>query len=195
MRGSPFLILVLGLATASCATQTVPGPGPARVVADARAESVRSFLAARHTGLSDAQLRAVASAIVREADRVGVTPGLVAAVIHVESSGRNFARSRVGALGLMQLLPETAEDVATRAGVDWRGAGTLFEPVANVRLGVTYLAELIERFGDLEVALAAYNWGPTRVAGFIADGSGVPTGYSERVLEYYRSDARALGLG
>ena len=195
MRGSPLLMLVLGLAVASCATQTQPVAGPRTDAIDARAASVRDFLATRHTGLTGPQLSAVARAIVSEADRAGITPGLVASVIHVESSGRNFARSRVGALGLMQLLPETAEHVAARAQVPWHGTETLFDPVANVRLGVTYLAELIDRFGDMELALAAYNWGPTRIAGFIAEGARVPTGYAHRVMRYYERDAFELGLG
>ena len=71
----------------------------------------------------------------------------------------------------MQLLPGTGEDVAGRAGVDWQRPGsTLFDPVANVRLGVTYLDELIHRFGDVEVALAAYNWGPTRISQMMTRG-------------------------
>jgi soluble lytic murein transglycosylase len=195
MRGSPLLILITILTTTSCATRTVPGPGPSRVLVDSRVESVRDFLATRPTGLTPVQLLDVSRAIVAEADRTGVTPGLVASVIHVESSGRNFARSRVGALGLMQLLPGTGEDVAGRAGVDWQGPSTLFDPVANVRLGVTYLDELIGRFGDVELALAAYNWGPTRISQMMTRGRPVPTGYARRVMRYYERDAYRIGLG
>ena len=62
---------------------------------------------------------------------------------HIESRGYNFAASRVGALGLMQLRPATAE--ARRTGGRWRGHATLFDPVANVRLGVSYLERLVQR--------------------------------------------------
>ena len=196
MRGSPLAMLCVLVVLASCSgTHGPPNTAsPARALVDARADSIQVFLADRHTGLSPAQIEAVAQAIVLESDRAGITPGLVTALIHVESSGRNYARSRVGALGLMQLLPDTGAAVARRAGVPWQGPETLFDPVSNVRLGVTYLAELIERFGDVELALAAYNWGPTRIAGFMSGGQRVPMGYATRVLSYYRSDAFGLGV-
>ena len=91
-----------------------------------------------------AEITRVARVIVVESRRAGLSPALVLAVIHIESRGYNFAASRVGALGLMQLRPVTAE--ARRIGVRWRGHATLFDPVANVRLGVSYLERaLVQR--------------------------------------------------
>ena len=82
----------------------------------------------------------------------------------------------------MQLRPATAEAVAARAGVPWHGRRTLFDPVANVRLGVTYLEELVRRFGSVSTALAAYNWGPTRISKRLRHGQSVPVAYAQRVL-------------
>lgn len=150
-----------------------------------RLEPVRELLEARYHWLDTEEVRLIADAIVDEAHTSGLAPELVAAVIHVESSCNRYAVSHAGAMGLMQLLPNTAASVAGRAGVAWDGPETLFDPVANVRLGVSYLDELVDRFGDIHVALAAYNWGPTRIARKLRNGDELPAGYTDRVLEVY----------
>ena len=72
--------------------------------------------------------------------------------------------------------------MAERIGVEWRGPDTLFDPIANVRLGTAYLRELADRYdGDVNVALAAYNWGPGRIDRRLARGSSVPRMYVEQV--------------
>jgi hypothetical protein len=96
----------------------------------------------------------------RYSHKVGLDSTLVLAVIEQESGGDPRAKSPVGARGLMQLMPiairDLGEDPAT---VD------LNDPETNLRLGTQYLAKMLKRFGgDEELALAAYNAGPTRVA-------------------------------
>ena len=110
-------------------------------------------------------------------------PALVLALIRVESSGYNFAKSNKGAIGLMQLLPTTAAWVAEKIGDPWDGADSLYEADTNVRLGIAYLSQLLDRYdGSVPRALAAYNWGPGRISGFIHAGKAVPTTYADRVL-------------
>ena len=107
--------------------------------------------------------RRVEAAIVREARRNGLDPLLVAAVIHVESRFDPFAVSGVGACGLMQLMPPTAQwllDKDTDSDDKLRPSH-LFNPILNIELGTSYLAQLMKRFdGDLQQALIAYNAGP-----------------------------------
>ena len=134
------------------------------------------------TALEPDELSRLAMAVAVEADRAGLPIELVLGLIYVESSGNNYAVSHVGAIGLMQLMPSTAEAVAERIGVEWRGEQTLFDPVMNVRLGVGYLRGLIDRYGSVETALAAYNWGPTRIAKCIRRGQAIPAGYADKVL-------------
>ena len=153
-------------------------------------EDIEAALERLHTGLLPAEVTHVARVIVQEAKRADLSPALVLAVVYVESSGYNFARSRVGALGLMQVRPATGAAVARRIGVPWRGSKTLFDAGTNVRLGVTYLGELRDRYGDVPTALAAYNWGPTRISAKIRRGEPVPAGYASRVLEAYGSTTR-----
>ena len=93
-----------------------------------------------------------------------VDPMLVAAVIRQESAWRSDARSRVGALGLMQVMPGTARQAARTLRVPGWRSPDLLDPGTNLRLGTWYLARSLERFGnDTAQALAAYNAGPTRV--------------------------------
>jgi len=94
--------------------------------------------------------------IVEQARLNGVRPALVRAVVQVESAFDPNARSRKGALGLMQLMPATARQF---------GVTNPFNPNENVRAGVAYLRQLLDRYGNNEeLALAAYNAGPGAVA-------------------------------
>jgi soluble lytic murein transglycosylase-like protein len=135
----------------------------------------------------------VARAIAQEARRAGFSPEFVLAVIRIESAGDPFAMSSKGAVGLMQLRPRTAEFVARTLGVRWSGPETLLDPVVNVRLGVAYLEHLRARYGNLAIALAAYNWGPTRISEMLRRSQPIPVGYSQRVLEACRGHAVAVG--
>jgi soluble lytic murein transglycosylase-like protein len=93
----------------------------------------------------------------------GVRADLVRAVIHAESAFNPMARSIKGAMGLMQLMPATA--IAY-------GVSNAYDPVQNIRAGVAYLRGLLDRYSqNEELALAAYNAGPSAVAKY---GGAVP---------------------
>ena len=94
------------------------------------------------------------------AQRVGLDPFLVAAVVREESSYYPRAVSRAGARGLMQLMPATAQPMAAVRGWPFRDGSLLDDPAANIQMGSTFLAGLMREFGDPRVALAAYNAGP-----------------------------------
>lgn len=99
--------------------------------------------------------------IIREAAmEFGVDPFLIAAVIKVESNFRPGVTSRKGAIGLMQILPDTGQQAAARVGLREYTTDMLFDPRVNIRLGTWYLSYLLREFnGNLQLALAAYNGG------------------------------------
>src|SRR5690606_29756038 len=93
-------------------------------------------------------------------DLNGVEPALVLALVRQESEFNAAAVSGAGAVGLMQLLPATAGEVAERLSVAHDATMLSRDPQHNVRLGSRYLAEMIDRFGGSWVrAIAAYNAG------------------------------------
>src|SRR5262245_10972578 len=97
------------------------------------------------------------------AGRASIDPLLVAAVVREESSYYPRARARVGARGLMQLMPDTARPMAQARRLPVDSGEFLEDPAVNLELGSAYLAGLLREFGDARVAVAAYNAGPTRV--------------------------------
>lgn len=116
--------------------------------------------AVKASRLPERQQRRLSVAIVREARLNGIDPLLVVAVIRTESSFNNYAVSQVGAMGLMQVMPDTGTWLAERRGFDLGRPSNLFDSELNVELGTAYLASLIERFGAVDKALVAYNAGP-----------------------------------
>ncbi len=123
--------------------------------------------------------------IHRAAERAGLDPILLAAVVEVESSFNPAVVSSRGALGLMQLMPATASDLRVEDPLD---------PASNLSGGARYLVRLLEKYdGDMELALAAYNAGPGNVRRF----GGVPPfretrRYVEKVINVYVAHYRDL---
>jgi soluble lytic murein transglycosylase-like protein len=149
---------------------------------DAMLQQILERFAVRHTAMSLRERERVARVIIEEARAHDLSPDLVMGVIEVESAGYHLAESHVGALGLMQLLPGTGQEVALKRGIPWKGPHTLFDPVVNVRLGTSYLRELADRYdGNVDIALAAYNWGPGRIDRFLRRGAGLPSRYVKQV--------------
>ena len=141
--------------------------------------------------------------IVRgHAENYGLDPALVAAVIYQESRFKPEARSEAGAIGLMQLLPETAKGIAARTGGSQFRVEDLDDPEINVRYGSWYLRHLLDKYEDEELALAAYNAGQANVDRWRDRGVGIQFDetrhYVQRVRElkeiYARAYASELGL-
>jgi soluble lytic murein transglycosylase len=100
-------------------------------------------------------------------------PALLAAVIYTESKFDADARSGAGAVGLMQLLPDTARGIAARTGGDGFVESDLLDPEINVRYGSWYLRHLLDRYHDVPTALAAYHAGEGNVDEWRRDGVGI----------------------
>lgn len=138
--------------------------------------------------------------IARNAELYDMDPHLIAAIIRVESNYKAGAVSPKGALGIMQVMPDTAEWILKK---DDFGAITVEDvgrnPEAGIRIGTWYIQELLRQFnGNLNLSLAAYNAGPGKVKQWVDqkvwDGSekrlsDIPYGetrqYVKKVLYYY----------
>lgn len=122
--------------------------------------------------------KSIEEIIAEIASKFHIDAGLVKAIIAVESNCNPSAVSRKGAQGLMQLMPRTAKDLKV---------GQPFDPRENVVGGVKYIKGLLASYGDLRLALAAYNAGPGAVNKY----AGIPPyretiNYVKKVLKYYK---------
>ncbi len=113
-------------------------------------------------------------AIVRgHARNYRLDPALLAGVIYQESKFNAHARSSSGAIGLMQLLPSTAQGIAVHTGGSRFKVSDLDNPEINVRYGAWYLRHLLDKYGDEKTTLAAYNAGQDNVDRWRAAGEGI----------------------
>jgi len=174
---------------------------PAPTVRPVKVSLARGFTpigSARNTTQTSSEASAILSAeaqanrakieeMIREVSaRYRVDPALVRAVIETESNWNSTAVSKKGALGLMQLIPGTAQQL---------GVNNAFDPKQNLDGGVRYLHNLLERYnGDLDKALAAYNAGP----GAVDRAGGIPQyretrDYVQKVTDsYFRPGSNRL---
>jgi hypothetical protein len=120
--------------------------------------------------LTSDKVRAVQSLVAEAAQENAIPRDLIYGIIWVESRFNPEAVSPVGARGLMQLMPRTADYLADC--IDWSGSHDSFDPEFNIAAGSYYIARLIKQFdGDEDLALAAYNAGPTKIRrGMKSDG-------------------------
>ncbi len=137
-------------------------------------------------GFNEEEVGQLTDVIYGESKKYDYDPMFVMAIILAESSFRRGQTSEAGARGLMQVVPFVGKDVAPRAGVEWQGSETLFQPETNIRLGTRHLFEQILKFGDLKKALVAYNMGETRVRDIMRKQRPLPKTYLDRVLQNYR---------
>lgn len=134
-------------------------------------QSIRALV--RGGGGKDLDLRyptAFSDAVLSYADELALKPAWIYGVMRSESLFQPDVRSGAGAIGLMQLMPATARQVAAKRGIELTGLGALLDPQVNVGLGTSYLRTMVDRFGgSLVAATAAYNAGPNRVSSWLPD--------------------------
>jgi peptidoglycan lytic transglycosylase len=111
--------------------------------------------------------------IKQEAKRYGIDPYMAAGLIRQESVFNPMAISRVGARGLMQVMPATGQLISRKQGGGSITAADLYNPTINVKLGMNYLAQMLGQFGRIEYAAAAYNAGPGRAQRWLAERGGL----------------------
>lgn len=147
---------------------------------------VYSVLKSQRTGLSDRSTWEISGAILEESRKNSIDPALILAVMSVESGFQDDAVSSKGARGLMQIRPFVGSALARKVNLaSWEGEESLYDPTLNIKLGVFYLSYLKKSFRDLRLALAAYNWGPTKIRNIMAEDEEVPLEYATKVLSTY----------
>jgi soluble lytic murein transglycosylase-like protein len=158
---------------------------------------IYSIVKSNRPDIADAEAWKVSMAIRDESAKRNLDPMLVLAVIKVESGFRNQAVSPVGARGIMQIMPETgkflSEELLRVDGFKTRTftPNHLDDPVHNIKLGVYYLDGLKKQFRNLNLALLAYNLGPSEIQNRLDNDIYFSDDYAAMVLNAYREYKKA----
>lgn len=137
------------------------------------------------TDIPEGRARGIVDLVLQETQQYEKTePMLILGLIVAESLGNPQAKSKVGARGLMQIMPATGRFIAAHCGEEWQGNQSLYEIEKNIRYGVWYLNHLQELFpGDEQATIAAYNWGPDHIRYRQMHGRVLPKVYPGKVRE------------
>jgi soluble lytic murein transglycosylase-like protein len=153
--------VALGRLTALQTPKTAPNASAEALSPDA--VLIDTILSKRAPELGMTLRRQLGVAIAQESLRAAYDPLLILAIINVESEFDEDAESNKGARGLMQIKPSTLHFLAEKEGLRLTRAEVASDPALCVRLGIRYLRQLQDRFGELDLALMAYNAGPARL--------------------------------
>ena len=190
---APVLYMLTGNSTpeAKPAIQAAPvhaaaAPKPKELVA------IYNVIKTNRPDISDAEAWKVSEVIWEESAKHNLDPILIAALIEVESGFQSLAVSPMGARGIMQIMPDVGKSIAREigfteeAGSDAFTAEHLDDPVLNIKLGIFYLYGLQKSFRSLNLALAAYNVGPTAMRDHLENETEAPIEFANAVFSVYR---------
>jgi soluble lytic murein transglycosylase-like protein len=158
-------------------------PLPREALPPDRAEIVAGIRLAQSEMIADLAPEQFRPIVIAAANRHHVDPRLVAAIISVESDWDPTMVGTSGELGLMQVLPVTGSYLAEKAGLTHYD---LADSVTNVNLATGYLAALIDQYGGIAIALAAYNGGPSAAPDWETNR------YARKVLKFYQTQTLTL---
>ncbi len=135
--------------------------------------------------LTNIEVVKIAHAIYRNAIKYGYDPYFILSIVKVESSFDPHAVSPVGAMGLMQIMPDVGKYLAEEKGVELKNTNQLFDINTNLDLGVYYLKFLHKYYKNIRMALLAYNMGPGNLNFFLTRGKFPNNDYHKLVLKFY----------
>jgi soluble lytic murein transglycosylase-like protein len=165
----------------------------------ARILLVRDALIDASSGkISSDQAQVIAKEIDRNAQLYNFDPLLILAVVLTESEGKSWAVGKLssgtpsGALGVMQVQPATARQIAMRLGIEVPDDMDLLDPAFNLTVGVAYLLQMVHRFSDLRLGIMAYNVGATGLDAGLRGETVLPEEYYRKVYSKYQLLLRKL---
>jgi soluble lytic murein transglycosylase len=150
------------------------------------------YLKDKKVRASDEKLKKIAHSVYDEATEYEIDYRLVLAVMKVESNFKSDAISKKGARGLLQIKPSLAKHVSKETGVTIKSPKCLDEPEKNIRIGVSHLSWLMEKFENLNTALHAYNAGLGRIKPSTSEDDGPDTRFTRKVLTEYHMIKNSL---
>jgi soluble lytic murein transglycosylase len=192
------ILFIPGLVTVTLLSPKAKKPGfPQGVERAAKAPrelvKIYSIVKSHRPDVSDGEAWKIAEVILEQSAKHSFDPLLVSALIQVESRFQYAAISPAGARGMMQLLPDVAKDLVKKVSPPYEVKSRPFkpeyldDPVLNIKLGVYYLHDLRKSFRNLNLALIAYNMGPTEIRNRLENKIELSDEYSTAVLNAYQN--------
>ena len=135
--------------------------------------------------LEERQTLHLAKIVQKESRKYGYDWKLVVAIMKTESNFDKRAISSKGAIGLMQVMPNTAEWLSPKMSLEYEGVNSLYDPEQNIKLGISYLNMMHKKFGGIEKALVAYNRGPKRLTQDLSQSEDINSEFLDKVMGYY----------
>jgi soluble lytic murein transglycosylase len=177
----------------TCAHYTYTKVFPSDKVKRKRAVSqITQYIKDENVRLEEDELKTIAQIVYEESRLYGLDYRLVLAMMKVESNFRNHIVSPRGARGLLQIKPSLAKFIAKDVGIKWGGAKTLDEPDTNIKIGVHFFSKLMEDFDNINMALHAYNMGPTRLKEILSEKNKPKNTFLNLVLKEYNKNILIL---
>ncbi|HUK41893.1 MAG TPA: lytic transglycosylase domain-containing protein [Candidatus Acidoferrales bacterium] len=191
-------LFIPGLVTVTLFTQKAKTPAFPQIAEHAvkvpkELVKIYSIVKSQRPDISEEEGWKVAEVILEQSSKHSFDPLLVLAMIQVESGFQYAAVSPAGARGIMQLLPDVAKDLLSKISPIQEAKPKPFkpeyldDPVLNIQLGVTYLHDLRNNFRNLNLALIAYNLGPTEIRNRLDNKMELSDDYSTAVLAAYHN--------
>lgn len=150
-------------------------------------KNIEEIISEFTSGYNDYTTTDIAYTIVEESVKNNIDPYLIVAMIKTESSFRYRIVSRKGAIGLMQILPNTAFYISSKTDeISLSHSKEIFDPILNIKLGVSYFVYLLNKYdGDEKLAIIAYNLGPTNLNRYLNRSDSYPEFYYHKVINNY----------
>jgi len=151
-------------------------------------KKISEYMEKEDATISENELKNAATMIYKASGQYNLDYRLILAMMKIESNFRHKAVSSKGARGLLQVKPSHAKFIARDIGIAWDGPKTLDEPDKNIKIGIHFFSELMGDFDNVNMALHAYNMGPTKLREIMSEKSRQEKGFSKLVLREYRKN-------
>jgi soluble lytic murein transglycosylase len=151
-------------------------------------KQITEHLKKENINIEDNTARTISRVVYEASASYGLDYRLVLALMKIESNFKHDAVSSMGARGLLQVKPSVAKFIAQDAGIRWDGHRTLDEPDSNIKIGIHFFSQLLRDFESINVALKAYNMGPTKVKELSQNNMQSTKGFPGLVMNEYRKN-------
>lgn len=155
-------------------------------------KQITCHLKNENINIEDDAAMMISRVVYEQSAHYGLDYRLILALMKIESNFKDGAVSSMGARGLLQIKPSVAKYIAQDAGITWDGHRTLDEPDSNIKIGIHFFSQLIKDFKNINVALRAYNMGPTRVKELSQNNMQSTGGFPGLVMNEYRKNTSAF---